>query len=87
MTEVRIWRNFDPLLVAVACALVFFGATIIHSASYSAEVASFWTPSSPVARHLLFGLIGLSLLMLAARFDYHAFGYWSPLIYLTTLAR
>lgn len=86
MSEGRVWRDFDGILLGAVTALVLLGAMIIHSASYSAEVASFWTVESPVNRHLLYALIGVALLLLVARVDYHTFNYWSPVIYVVTLA-
>ncbi|MBI4499216.1 MAG: rod shape-determining protein RodA [Chloroflexi bacterium] len=85
MREGQAWRNFDGVLVCAVAALVAYGAAMLYSASYAGEVAFFWTMDSPVTRHLLYALVGLGLLVLVARLDYHVYSYWSPAIYLALL--
>lgn len=81
-TEPHIWRNFDPLLLVIALALVSFGALMIYSASYSTEVANLLSFTSPATRHLVYAGLAVCLLIAVAAVDYRLYGQWTIPLYL-----
>ncbi len=65
------WRHFDFLLLGAVTLLVLFGITEIHSTiAGSIELASHDT------RQLIFAMVGLVMMFIVARVDYH---YWSSI--------
>lgn len=80
-------RDFDPLLMLTALALVALGALLI----YSASLTRFGPPTSsdfshPVVRQGLFAGVGLILALIMARIDYKVLGTLSLGLYIASMA-
>lgn len=83
----RYQREFDPVLLLVAMALVAFGAALIYSGSLN----TYGRPGldsldHPVVRQAIFAAVGLVLSVAVARFDYRALGAGSWGLYIVSLA-
>jgi rod shape determining protein RodA len=85
MMDLRLWRRFDPWLLAAAVGLLAYGLVMIWSAAASGN-----TPDdpleSPVTRQLLFGLAGLVLFVAVSTVDYRLFGHLAETFYAVTVA-
>ncbi len=80
-------RDFDPILMLAALALVGLGALLIYSASLN----QFGSPavgdlSHPVMRQAAFALVGLILALVIARSDYRLLGTLSAGLYIASIA-
>ena len=75
------WRSFDFILLAIVVVLVAIGVAMIYSATgFSLGQGEFrW--DEPVARQLLYGLVGLVLMVVFAVIDYRSWKRVSWLIY------
>jgi rod shape determining protein RodA len=77
----RGWDRFDYLLVLSALALVGYGLALIYSGSvkfYGGPVASF---SNPVAKQAVFATVGIGIMLLVSKLDYHYLTHYSWLLY------
>lgn len=81
--ERRLVRHFDWLLLALAVALVAYGAILIYSASLNAY--SGLSLSHPMTKQIVFALLGLAVAVLLARIDYRVWGQAAPLLYVLAL--
>lgn len=80
MTDRRIWRHFDYVLLAVTIILILFGLAMIHSATQdSPELGGYPWDQAAVA------VVGLILLFAIAIFDYRLLGNLQRPIYLATV--
>ena len=77
----RGWDRFDYLLVAAALALVVFGLMLIYSGSLQAYHGPFVSLSNPVAKQVVFAIIGLGLMLAFAKLDYHYLIHYSWALY------
>jgi cell division protein FtsW len=68
----------DPVMAAVAIALLGFGLVMVYSASAVEATVGFGDPQYYLKRHSAFGLAALVVMLLLSRFDYHRF---RPLTY------
>jgi rod shape determining protein RodA len=75
MTPVN-WRQFDFVLLIVSLALLALGVTLIYSGSLARYDGNEPLLSGPVSRQLAYAAVGLTLMVLVARFDYRS---WSGL--------
>jgi len=80
-------RDFDPVLLLAALALVTLGMLLIYSGSLSQfgrpAVSDF---SHPVVRQAAFAITGLVLALIFARIDYRVLGGMSYALYAASLA-
>ena len=77
----RGWDRFDYVLVLAALGLVAYGLALIYSGSerfYDGPIASF---SNPVAKQVVFVLIGIGAMLLVSQVDYHYLTHYSWLLY------
>ncbi len=77
----RGWDRFDYLLVTAALCLVGLGLVLIYSGSvrtYSGPVASF---DNPVAKQAVFALVGIGLMLLISKLDYHYLTHYAWVLY------
>ncbi len=79
-------RDFDPVLLLAALALVALGAMLI----YSSTLGQFGEPtafdfSHPVVRQAAFAGVGLALGLAVARFDYKYVGMFSGVLYVGSI--
>lgn len=83
----RYQREFDPVLLLVAVALVAFGAALIYSGSLNSYgKPSFESFDHPVVRQAIFAAVGLTLSIVVARFDYRTLGTSAWALYVISLA-
>lgn len=83
----RYQREFDPVLLLVAIALIAFGAALIYSGSLNTYgKPSFESFDHPVVRQAIFAAIGLVLCVVIARFDYRTLGASAWALYVIALA-
>jgi rod shape determining protein RodA len=75
------WRQFDILLLLASLALLALGVTLIYSGSLARYGGNEPLLSGPVARQLAYAAIGLTLMMLVARFDYRSLSGMSLALY------
>ncbi len=80
-------RDFDPVLLLAALALVGFGALLIYSASLN----QFGSPAMgdlahPVMRQAAFAALGLMIALALARANYRALGVFSVGMYVAAVA-
>ncbi|OAI39089.1 hypothetical protein AYO38_08285 [bacterium SCGC AG-212-C10] len=77
----RGWDRFDYVLLLAALALVVFGLALIYSGStqdYSGPMTSF---ANPVAKQVVFAFIGLVIMLIVSKFDYHYFTHYAWFLY------
>lgn len=61
----------DPVLAAVAIALMGFGVVMVYTSSVIEATANFQDPEHYLKRHASYSLLGLLAMFVMARFDYH----------------
>ena len=77
----RAWDSFDYWIVIATLGLVVMGLLLIYSGSsrvYNGPAASF---ENPVTKQIIFAIIGLGLMLLVSRFDYHYLTHFSFVLY------
>lgn len=77
--ERRAVRNFDFVMVAIALALVAYGAVLIYSASLSAYPHVDF--SHPMVKQLVFAVLGIGVMTALVWLDYRSFGQMAPALY------
>lgn len=83
----RFIRDFDFLLLAVALALVGYGAALIYSGSLTTYGRSGWAAlSHPVGRQLAYAALGLIIFAALARMDYRSLGSVAAGLYVAGVA-
>jgi cell division protein FtsW len=73
------------LLVFLTLGLVAFGLVMVYSATSASAALGDGDPMSFLKRQAVYALIGVVLMTLAARFDYHRLRYLAPPLVLTAL--
>jgi rod shape determining protein RodA len=79
-------RHFDFILMAVALALVAYGAILIYSGSLTTYGQGAEALRHPVARQLAFAAVGVVAAILLSRVDYRSLGYGWIGLYASILA-
>ena len=74
------------ILAFTTLALVAFGLVMVYSATSASAAVGNGDPMSFLKRQAVYALIGVVLLALAARFDYHRLRYLGPPLVLAALA-
>ena len=78
--------NFDQRLLAfVTLGLVAFGLVMVYSATSASAALGDGDPMSYLKRQAVYALIGVIVLVAAARFDYHRLRYLAPPLLLVAL--
>jgi cell division protein FtsW len=84
---VRDDSRFDQKLLAlVTLGLVAFGLVMVYSATSAAAALGDGDPMSYLKRQSVYALLGVVLMLVAARFDYHRLRYVAPVLLLVALA-
>lgn len=83
--ERRAVRHLDLPLLALAAALVAYGALLIYSASLNAFPEGVSGLDHPLVRQAAFALLGLGLALAVAWVDYRVFGQLAPALYALAL--
>lgn len=81
----RGWDRFDYWIVLSSLGLVVMGLLLIYSGSartYNGPAASF---ANPVAKQVVFAIIGFGLMLIVAKLDYHYLTHYSWVLYFTGL--
>ena len=81
----RGWDRFDYWIVLSSLGLVAMGLALIYSGSarsYHGPAASF---ANPVAKQVIFATIGLGMMLIVSKIDYHYLTHYSWLFYFTGL--
>lgn len=73
------------VLVFVTLGLVAFGLVMVYSATSASAALGDGDPMSYLKRQAVYALLGVVLLTLAARFDYHRLRYLAPPLLLVAL--
>jgi cell division protein FtsW len=74
------------LLVLVTLGLVAFGLVMVYSATSAAAAVGGGDPSGFLKRQAVYALVGIVLMILAARFDYHGLRLLAPPLVVAALA-
>src|SRR4029078_2187906 len=74
------------LLVLVTLGLVAFGLVMVFSATSASAVLGAGDPMTFLVKQGAYALVGLALLVLASRFDYHRLRALAPMLLLGALA-
>jgi rod shape determining protein RodA len=82
MTDVRLWRHFDWVLLIVVVLLSGYGVTMIYSATRNAEDVSLINATT---RQLFFVIAGLGVLIGVSLVDYRLYDGVHRIIYLLAL--
>jgi cell division protein FtsW len=78
--------RFDQRLLAlVTLALVAFGLVMVYSATSASAALGDDDPMSFLKRQSVYAFLGVVLMLVAARFDYHRLRYLSPALVLVAL--
>ncbi len=77
----RGWDRFDYVLLGAALALVTYGVILIYSGSIATNEASFTSFASPVAKQIVFAILGLIGMLIISRIDYHYFVHYAWYLY------
>lgn len=83
MTDSRVWRHFDWVLLLVVVLLVGYGVTMIYSATRNAEDPHL---IGAVTRQVLYIVAGLGLMIGVAAIDYRIYSGVHRFIYVVALA-
>ncbi|MCL6637481.1 MAG: stage V sporulation protein E [Alicyclobacillus sp.] len=78
VTLVRTLPRIDTGIVLVTTVLLCFGLVMVHSASSVVSAQRFHDAFFYAKRQLLWAGLGMCLMLLAARFDYHRLRTWAP---------
>lgn len=82
MLRSRFLKNFDWVLLGLTVLLTCVGLLAIYSTSFKATGVS---SSTDAAHQLIFAIVSLAGLFLAARMDYRGWGKLTPIIYIFTI--
>ena len=63
--------GLDPILAAIAIALIGFGVIMVFTASAVEATVSFSDPQYYLKRQVIFGIASVILMFVVARIDYH----------------
>ena len=78
--------RFDQRLLAlVTLGLVAFGLVMVYSATSASAALGNGDPMSYLKRQSVYALLGIALMVVASRFDYHRLRYFAPPLLLTAL--
>src|SRR4030042_1740874 len=83
---VRRLRNFDFMLFLASLALVAYGVILIHSGSLPSYESAGAALSHPVTRQIVFAAVGVVIMLLLTRADYHLLGYGATGLYIGAMA-
>jgi cell division protein FtsW len=79
--------RFDQrLLVLVTLGLVAFGLVMVYSATSASAAIGNADPMSFLKRQAVYALLGIVVMAIASRFDYHRLRYLAPPLLLSALA-
>ena len=78
-------RLDQKLLVLVTLGLVAFGLVMVYSATSASAAVGNGDPMSYLKRQAIYALLGVVLMALASRFDYHRLRYVAPPLLLVAL--
>jgi cell division protein FtsW len=78
-------RFEQKLLVLVTLGLVAFGLVMVYSATSASAALGDGDPMSFLKRQSVYALLGVTLMVLASRFDYHRLRYFAPPFLLVAL--
>jgi cell division protein FtsW len=78
--------RFDQkLLVLVTLGLVAFGLVMVYSATSASAALGNGDPMSYLKRQSVYALLGITVMVVASRFDYHRLRYLAPPLLLVAL--
>ena len=78
-------RLEQKLLVLVTLGLVAFGLVMVYSATSASAALGDGDPRSYLKRQSVYALLGVTLMLVASRFDYHRLRYLAPPLLLVAL--
>jgi cell division protein FtsW len=78
-------RFEQRLLVLVTLGLVAFGLVMVYSATSASAALGDGDPMSYLKRQSVYALLGIALMLVASRFDYHRLRYLAPPLLLVAL--
>jgi cell division protein FtsW len=78
-------RFEQKLLVLVTLGLVAFGLVMVYSATSASAALGDGDPMSYLKRQSVYALLGVTVMVLASRFDYHRLRYFAPPFLLVAL--
>jgi cell division protein FtsW len=79
-------RLDQRVLAFVTLGLVAFGLVMVYSATSAPATLGNGDPMSYLKRQTVYAVLGVVLMLLAARFDYHRLRYLAPALLLASLA-
>src|ERR671933_2955444 len=79
----RWWLQVDPLLLVAALGLIAFGAYVVGNATHGDIPGN---PDYYLSRQIAYGVVGVVLMLVLARFDYSRLREWKLGIYGATIA-
>ncbi len=82
MSDSRIWRHFDWLLLLTVVLLIGYGVTMIYSATRNTEDASL---ANATVKQVLWAVAGMGVLIGVAAIDYRIWGSLARFIYVAAL--
>ncbi|MEX2614253.1 MAG: FtsW/RodA/SpoVE family cell cycle protein, partial [Gaiellaceae bacterium] len=78
--------RFDQkLLVSVTLGLVAFGLVMVYSATSASAALGNGDPMSFLKRQAVYALLGIAVMLVVSRFDYHRLRYVAPPLLLVAL--
>jgi cell division protein FtsW len=78
-------RFEQRILVLVTLGLVAFGLVMVYSATSASAALGDGDPMSYLKRQSIYALLGVALMLVASRFDYHRLRYLAPPLLLVSL--
>lgn len=77
----RGWDRFDYFLLLAALMLVSLGVALIYSGSSHIYGGSFGSFAHPVTKQVIFAIIGIVMMLVVSRIDYHYFIHYAWFLY------
>lgn len=75
------WVRFDFLMVLAASGLVMLGLLLIYSASSNIYDGPTFSIANPVMKQAIFAVIGIGMMLVISRIDYHLLTQYAWILY------
>ena len=75
-------RQYDWIIIAASLCLVAYGSILLYSAALDSYPDGIASLNHPAIRHIIFGAVGLVIILAVPYFDYRFFQQLAPILYI-----